>query len=254
MDFIIELSALLFCYLCSMVILACYKKDTSIVNFTWGGGVLLVTLYTFFRMSDFLLQQIIVTTFIALWASRLIIYLYLRYTGTDPRFIGWKWQGVKAFVINTFWVFGQIIMIAIMSYPILLINCYSIPHVLSRMEFLGIIVWLCGYYLETVSDKQLFTFMHNPENKGKVLQTGLWRYSRHPNYFGETLMWIGIYLLALSVPGHDAWTACITPLTIAFLLRFVTGVPLLENAMKDNPEYQEYKRKTNTFIPWFVKE
>lgn len=250
-QYLIEVGLLLFVYLSGMVALACHKKDTSVSNFTWGGGVLLVTLYTFFRMSAFLLQQIIVTTLIVFWAMRLIIYVYVRYKGDDPRFQTWKREGIKALIINFVWVFGQIIMISIMSYPLVLINMYNDPHALSALDILGIGVWLCGYACEAISDQQLFNFMRNPANKGKILQSGLWRYSRHPNYFGETVMWIGIYLMALSVPY--GWTACITPLTIFFLLRFVTGVPLLENAMKDNFEYQEYKRKTSTFIPWLVK-
>ena len=250
--YIVELSMLLFIYLSSMVIAASYKQDTSIANFTWGGGVLLVTLYTFLRMSGYLLQQIIVTLFITLWALRLITYVYIRYTGKDPRFVTWKWQGIKALVINTFWVFGQIIMISIMSYPIVLINTYNYTHPLTWLDFLGIAIWIGGYCCEAISDQQLFHFTHDPINKGKVLDSGLWRYSRHPNYFGESMMWAGIYLLALSVPF--GWTAFITPLTIIFLLRFVTGVPLLENAMKDNSAYQEYKQRTNTFIPWFAKK
>jgi steroid 5-alpha reductase family enzyme len=252
MSYFIELSVLLFVYLSSMVVVACYKEDTSIANFTWGGGVLLVTLYTFFRMSNFLLQQIIATICIALWASRLIMYVYTRYTGKDPRFTTWKWQGLKALIINTIWVFGQLLMIAIMSYAVVLINIYNMPHALSLLDVVGIIIWIGGYCIEMISDNQLFAFLHNPANKGKVMDSGLWRYSRHPNYFGESTMWVGIYILALSIPY--GWTAFITPLTITFLLRFVTGVPLLENAMKDNAAYQEYKRKTNTFIPWFAKK
>jgi steroid 5-alpha reductase family enzyme len=250
--YLVELSTILVVYLSSIVALACYKKDTSIANFTWGGGVLLVSLYTFFRMSNFLLQQIIITSFVALWALRLIAYVYIRYTGNDPRFASWKWQGIEALMINIIWVFGQIIMITIMSYPIVLVNLYNNPHSLSLFDVLGIAVWICGYYWEAVSDQQLFNFIRNPLNKGKIMNSGLWHYSRHPNYFGESLIWLGIYFIALSVPY--GWTACITPLTIFFLLRFVTGVPLLENAMKDNPEYQQYKQKTNTFIPWFTTE
>lgn len=251
-NYLVEFSTLLLLYLSSMVALTCYKKDTSVGNFTWGGGVLLVTVYTFVRLSSFLLQQIIATTFIIAWAFRLIAYIYIRYTGNDPRFISWKREGIKAFIINIFWIFGQIIMIAIMSYPLQLINTYNNPRMLSIFDVLGILIWLCGYYWEAVSDQQLFNFRRNPLNKGKILKTGLWHYSRHPNYFGESVMWIGIAFLALSIPF--GWTAFIAPLTITFLLRFVTGVPLLENAMKDNPEYQQYKQKTNTFIPWFAKE
>lgn len=251
-QYLLEIGVILFVYLSSMVIAACYKKDTSIANFTWGGGVLIVTLYTFFRMSNFLLQQILITTMICLWSIRLIAYVYTRYTGKDPRFAGWKWQGVKALIINSFWVFGQIIMIAIMSYPAAAINMYNIPHTISLFEILGIIVWIFGYYYETISDHQLSQFIKKTENKGHIMQSGLWHYSRHPNYFGESVMWWGVYCMSLSVPY--AWMTILAPITITLLLVYVTGIPLLENAMANNPEYQEYKQHTSKFIPWFTKK
>ncbi len=250
--YIIEIGSILFAYFSSMVALATYKGDTSISNFTWGGGVLIVALYTFSRMSNFLLQQTLVTALICLWSIRLILYVYTRYTGKDPRFVGWKWQGFKALIINSFWIYGQIIMIAIMSYPIVLINTYNTAHSLSFFDIVGSIMWITGYYWETISDHQLFKFMHNPKNKGHVMTRGLWHYSRHPNYFGESLMWVGIFFMALSVPY--GWTAVITPITITFLLVYVTGIPLLENAMANNSDYQEYKQHTSKFIPWFTKE
>ena len=117
---------------------------------------------------------------------------------------------------------------------------------------MAIAIWLCGYCVEAISDQQLFNFMRNPAHKGHVMTSGLWHYSRHPNYFGESLIWLGIYCMALSVPY--GWTAIITPATITFLLVYVTGIPLLENAMANNPEYQVYKQKTSKFFPWFAKE
>jgi steroid 5-alpha reductase family enzyme len=251
-QYLLEFGIILFVYLSGMVIAAYYKKDTSIANFTWGGGVLIVTLYTFFRMSNFLLQQILITTMICLWSTRLIAYVYKRYTGKDPRFVNWKWQGIKALVINIFWVFGQIIMIAIMSNPVIDINMYNTPHALSLFDILGIIIWIFGYCYESISDYQLSQFMHNPKNKGHVMQSGLWHYSRHPNYFGESVMWWGIYCMSLSVPF--AWMTILAPITITVLLVYVTGVPLIENAMAHNPEYQQYKKHTSKFIPWFSKE
>jgi steroid 5-alpha reductase family enzyme len=251
-EIIVELGILLGIYLSSMVIIACYKKDTSIANFTWGGGVLIVTLYSFLRMSSFLLQQILVTSMIVLWAGRLIAYVYIRYTGKDPRFTTWKWQGIKALIINIIWVFGQITMITIMSYPIVLINTYNNAHPLSLLECLGITIWLCGYCIEAISDQQLFNFVRNEANKGHVMTSGFWHYSRHPNYFGESLIWLGIYCMALSIPY--GWTTIITPAIITFLLVYVTGIPLLENAMANNPEYQTYKQKTSKFFPWFAKK
>ncbi|HEX4068929.1 MAG TPA: DUF1295 domain-containing protein [Candidatus Babeliales bacterium] len=246
----IEIAIILFIYLAGMVLITCYKGDTSIGNFTWGGGVLIVTLYTFLRMSNFLLQQIIVTTMICLWSVRLILYVYRRYSGKDPRFTHWKWHGFKALIINSFWVFGQSIMIVIMSLPIAQINTYNIPHALSFFEILGIILWTIGYMYESVSDYQLSQFMHNPKNKGHVMSSGLWHYSRHPNYFGESVMWVGIFFMAL-VDLPYSLICIVTPITITFLLVYVTGIPLLEKAMENNSEYQEYKRHTSKFIPWF---
>lgn len=254
-QYLLEFGIILFVYLSGMIIAACYKKDTSIANFTWGGGVLIVTLYTFFRISNFLLRQIIVTTMICLWSIRLIAYVYTRYTGKDPRFVSWKWEGFKALIINSFWVFGQIIMIAIMSNPVITINQYSnMPEALSLSFFdtIGIIIWILGYCYESISDYQLSQFMKNPKNKGHVMQSGLWHYSRHPNYFGESVMWWGIYCMSLSVPY--AWMTILAPVTITFLLVYVTGIPLLENSMANNSEYQEYKQHTSKFIPWFVKK
>lgn len=243
---------LLALYLISMVLLVQYKGDTSIANFTWGGGVLLVTLYTFFRMSSFLPQQILITILITLWALRLIIYLYLRYTGKDPRFVHWKWQGLKALGINLCWIFGQAIMIAIMSYPAYLINTAQSIHPLTWYELVAAGLWLFGFCFESISDYQLFAFLHNENNKGTILQSGLWRYSRHPNYFGETVMWWSIFCISVTLPY--GWTTIIAPLTITFLLACVTGIPLLERAMANNAAYQEYKKHTSAFIPWFVHE
>ncbi len=252
MTYSIELGALLFVYLSTMVAIASFKKDTSIANLTWSGGVLLVTLYTFFRMSTYLPQQILVTRLIVVWAARLIGYAYIRYDGNDPRFVTWKWEGIQTLFINIIWVFGQLIMIAIMSYPAFLINTYNMPRTLTLFDICGLTIWILGFYLEAASDYQLFIFRKNPVNKGHVMSSGLWRYARHPNYFGESTMWFGIFLLAFSLPG--GWTAIIAPATITIFLVFITGVPLLEKAMANNSEYQEYKRKTSCFIPWWPNE
>jgi len=203
-------------------------------------------------MSSYLPQQILITTLITLWAIRLIAYVYMRYDGKDPRFTTWKWQGMQTLGINIIWVFGQIIMITIMSYPSKLVNTYNIPHALSLWELLGLAVWVLGFYLEAVSDYQLFTFRRNPANTGRVMKSGLWRYSRHPNYFGETAMWHGIFFIALAIPGGIF--AIIAPLTITFFLVFITGIPMLEKAMANSREYQEYKRTTSMFIPWWPKK
>lgn len=258
---------LLFGYLTVMVVIAQFKGDTSIANFTWGGGVLLLTWYSFFAYSSFFPEQILITSLISLWGLRLIAHVYMRYTGKDPRFATWKWQGLKALVINICWIFGQTIMIAIMSFPAVFINVREQAHFQPHaywvglcLDLLGLSLWIFGYCCEAISDSQLAAFMRNPLNKGRVMRYGLWQYSRHPNYFGEIVMWWGIYFLTLAVlttmPAQPL-LYCITlipPVTITVLLLFVTGIPWIEKAMANNPEYQEYKRKTSILIPWFTKK
>jgi steroid 5-alpha reductase family enzyme len=262
MYFVWAFFVLIFVYLATMVAIVQYKKDTSIANFTWGGGCLLIAWYLFIMAILFnpyrewmSARVFILLTLITLWAGRLILYVYLRYTGKDPRYQTWKRSGIKALLINIGYIFVlQGIMMFIMSMPTVAIlsplRLDTLP--LTYLDYIGILIWCIGFYFEAVSDAQLFTFTRNPANKGKVMRYGLWRYSRHPNYFGEILMWWGIFLIALNVPYGIL--AIIAPLTITFLLIFVTGIPWVEKAMDANPEYQEYKEHTSMLIPWFSKE
>ncbi len=116
-------------------------------------------------------------------------------------------------------------------------------------DLLGVLLWILGFCFEFVADWQLDRFIKNPDNRGKIMDQGLWRYSRHPNYFGEVTMWWGIYILALSVPW--GWLSIIGPLTISYIILFVSGVPMTERFMEDNPAFADYKRRTSAFIPWF---
>ena len=108
-------------------------------------------------------------------------------------------------------------------------------------------VWILGFVFESVGDAQLARFIKDPANKGKLMQGGLWRYTRHPNYFGEVTMWWGIWLLALSTPY--GFFSIIGPITITFLILKVSGIPMLEKKMEENPEFAEYKRRVSVFIP-----
>lgn len=251
-SFFMPLIAVIAIYFAIMVTIVQIKQDSSIANSVWSGGCLLIALYTFIMSGLYLPRQIVVTALITLWASRLVTYVYLRYKGNDPRFQTWKQAGIKALIFNIAYIFGgQAFLMTIMSIPTILINISTVPG-LNYLDFMGIGIWLVGYFFEAVSDYQLFQFTSDPANKGHVMKYGLWHYSRHPNYFGEVLMWWGIFLLALSVPFGIY--SIITPATITVMLLFVTGIPWVEKAMDTNPEYQEYKRKTCAFIPWFPVE
>jgi steroid 5-alpha reductase family enzyme len=118
---------------------------------------------------------------------------------------------------------------------------------LGLLDLLGIGIWLLGFYFEVVGDAQLAKFIKNPSNKGKLMQSGLWAYTRHPNYFGEVTLWWGIWLISLSVP--NGWIGLIGPLTITILILKVSGIPMLEEKMAKNPEFAEYKRRVSMFLP-----
>lgn len=251
MNIVLSGCILLALYMLIMLFITQFKGDTSIANFTWGGGVMLVALYTFFTMSSFLVRQVLITSMIVLWAARLSVYMYSRYTGKDPRFASWKWQGLKALSINSIWILGQAIMIAIMGYPVFKANT-TFDVGFTYLNSVGILIWIIGFVLESISDYQLFIFMKNQRNKGHVMQSGLWRYSRHPNYFGEIMMWWGIFLVVVTLP--DGWTTVIAPVTITMLILCITGIPMMERVLAKNPEYSDYKKRTSIFIPWFPKK
>jgi steroid 5-alpha reductase family enzyme len=239
-----------------MFLITQIKKDTSIGNFTWGGGVLLLTLYSFFQSIPQAMpwgvtpRKILITSLISLWAIRLIVYLYLRYKkGADPRFVQWEasW-GKFNFLASFVWVvILQGILMLIMSFPSVLINSTDMGRNLNQSDFIGLLVWIIGFFFESVGDYQLYTFLKNPNNSGKIMDQGLWKYTRHPNYFGEIAMWWGIYLITLST--YDGFYTIIAPVTITILLVFITGVPLTESVFKNNPAYAAYKKRTNKLIP-----
>lgn len=272
-------------YLLIMLTIVFIKKDMSIGNFTWGGGVMLLTLYIFFTRATFLPRQILITALTLIWGIRLAYYIYRRYPspsklpqasipGADPRFIAWEDSWVQkihqiSFIGEFFknflgssgtrllicasWIFGaQLALLCLMAMPSVIVN-ESMVAGLTKLDFLGAVLWIIGFIVETVSDSQLDAFRKNPANKDTILQTGLWNYSRHPNYFGEITMWWGFFLIASS-EKYLGMYAIVSPITITILLRYVTGVPWIEKTFDNNPAYQEYKRRTNAIIPWWPKE
>jgi len=190
-----------------------------------------------------------------LWALRLggfLLYRVMR-AGRDRRFDGLRehfWQFGK------FWL-GQAITVWILMLPVML--ALSAGGGQSVLVYLGAGVWLAGFLLESTADLQKYRFTHNPAHKNQWIDTGVWRYSRHPNYFGEILVWVGLYLYAwpaLSAGGRLIGLS--SPLLITVLLLFVSGIPLLEKAADqrwgDNPRYMAYKNRTSLLIPWPPKK
>lgn len=230
-------------------------KNNSIVDMGWGIGFVLVAVYSMIRMGNYTLVSLLTTLMVTLWGGRLFYHIFKRNFGKpeDFRYANWRKEWGKWVIPRSlFQVYLlQGLMMMIIGFPVVLI------HEKSGSEFgpltaLGVAIWLTGYYFEVVGDAELKKFKSIPENKGKLITTGLWALTRHPNYFGEAVMWWGVFIVAISV--GVPWFAIISPITISFLLLFVSGVPLLEKSMKKRPGFEEYAKRTNKFFPWFPKK
>jgi len=233
------------------------KKDVTIADSLWGLGFVLIAWLTFFRTDGFLIRKLMITILVTLWGLRLFIHLSSRNRGKgeDPRYGKWREKHGQSFwIISLFKVFlVQALFQWVIGIGIQYGQISSEPSHMTLMDVLGFLIWTTGIIIESFADQQLKQFLSNPANKGKIMNQQLWKYSRHPNYFGETLIWWGLFVIVLSTPW-GFWTI-ISPLLITYTLLKLTGVTLMEETQfSDNLEYQQYIRQTSTFIPWFPKK
>jgi steroid 5-alpha reductase family enzyme len=174
--------------------------------------------------------------------------------GEDFRYAKWRENWEHFYLTSFLRVFMlQGVLLFIISTPI--IKIISAPYSsLKIIDFIGLFIWGIGFAFESAADKQLkdFKSLDESEKDGHVLKSGVWKYTRHPNYFGDALVWWGFYTIALAVSG--GWIFIFSPIIMTLLLRFVSGVPLLEKRYADDEEYQKYAEKTNIFFPWFPKK
>jgi steroid 5-alpha reductase family enzyme len=244
-----------FLYMAVLFAAALLKRDNSIVDIAWGPGFVLVALLTLLLGKTFEDRQVLVTALVGTWGIRLGVHLYFRNRGRgeDFRYAKWRKEWGRWFVPRSFFqIFVlQGILMLIVSYGVVLVNSSPSPG-LAALDVLGAAVWVFGFIFEAAGDAQLKAFKQKPENKGRIMRSGLWRYTRHPNYFGEAVMWWGIFIIDLSLPR--GWTGVVSPVLITFLLLRVSGVTMLEKKYAGNNEFLVYARRTNAFFPWFPKK
>lgn len=231
-------------------------KNASIVDIFWGSGFVVAGwLYFALTPDGFLPRKLLITLLVSVWGLRLSIHILQRNWGKGEDFRYQKWRneaGGKWWWQSYFRVFLlQGALLWIISAPLLAAQFNPLPARLTLFDLIGVILWLIGFFFESVGDFQLARFRANPANAGKVLNSGVWRYTRHPNYFGDSSQWWGYYLMATAAGG---WWAMFSPLLMTFFLLRVSGVALLEKTMKSKPGYQEYIRSTSAFIPWFPRK
>ena len=230
-----------------------YRDDVSIVDSLWPVMFLAGSFYVLLAAPQVLARNWLVLAMVSVWAMRLSIFLTVRNWGQpeDRRYQQIRSNNSPHFGFKSLYiVFGLQAMIAWLVFFGLLPLLYKTAQ-FNLLDAIAIVMWFVGMVFESLADFQLHRFNRNPSNHGKVLDTGLWRYTRHPNYFGEFLVWWAFFLMAA---GSGYWWCILSPVIMTALLLKVSGVGLMEKGMDGRrPGYQEYAERTNTFFPWHSK-
>lgn len=250
MNYYFILFLLLFIYMSLWFVISLIKQRNDVADVAWGLGFVLMTWTSFFLSNTSGLRGLLVGTLVSIWGLRLSWHIYRRNKGKteDYRYLLWRKEWGTWFYVRSYLqvYLLQGLLLYLIVFPVLLINKSS-GSALGFFDVFGFVVWVIGFFFEVVGDLQLARFVRNPVNKGKLMQTGLWAYTRHPNYFGEVTQWWGLWLIALSVP--NGWFGVIGPMTITFLILKVSGIPMLEKKMETKPEFAAYKRRVSMFFP-----
>jgi len=243
----VTLAAVVLLWLISVV-----RADTSIVDPFWGPGFVLIAATAYLVGEGFEPRRLLLTGMVAIWGLRLGFHLLGRnlHEGEDRRYRAMRahWGSSFCWVsLGTVFLLQGVLM-WIISIPIQTVATASAPPGLAPTDVLGVALWCLGMFFEVFGDQQLRRFKADPGNKGKVLDTGLWAYTRHPNYFGDAMVWWGIFAVAAGVPA--GWWTVFSPLVMNFFLLRVSGVAMLEKDIAERrPEYRAYIERTSAFIP-----
>jgi steroid 5-alpha reductase family enzyme len=251
-SFLFVMVFLVILWLCSIKI-----KNVSIIDPFWGLGFIIIALFSQWMTNNYSARAVLVIGLIAIWGLRLSIYLFIRNRGhgEDPRYQKFR----KSYGEHRYWWFSffqvfllQGVIMALVALPLVSVIVTQNTTPLNHWDAVFAVLWLVGFIFEAGGDLQLALFKRNPENKGKVMDRGFWRYTRHPNYFGNSVIWWSIGLFGLF---YGAVFTLIGPVLMTFLLVKVSGVGLLEKTLRHTkPKYEDYIKSTSSFIPWLPQK
>lgn len=234
-------------------IVSLVRKDNGIADIAYGGGFMLLALTTY-ALGPASIPGLILSILVFIWGLRLSLRILKRNWNRpeDFRYAAWRKEWGHTFVVRSFLQVYMLqgAVIFIVSLPVMIANLYGESTVVL-LTMIGVAIWVIGFFFEAEGDRELDAFMRSGENKGKLMTRGLWKYTRHPNYFGESVMWWGIAVAALSLLSYGiaGFVGFLSPILITFLLLKVSGIPMLEKKMQEHPDWSEYARKTSAFIP-----
>jgi len=232
-------------------------KNVSIVDLFWGIGFVVASFFYFIKTEGPEPRKIILMVLVTIWGLRLSVYLAWRNIGKGEDFRYKEFRknyGEKSYwwisYFQTFLLQG--VLMWLISLPLLGAQYYGQNNQTGLIDFAGIALWLIGFIFEAGGDFQLAKFKADSSNKGKVLNAGFWRYTRHPNYFGDSAVWWGYGLICIAA---GSYIPVIGALLMTALIIKVSGVALLEKSLKETrPQYKEYIEKTSAFLPWFPRK
>ena len=250
MQIILPTAVVIFLYMVIIFLIALLKKDNSIVDIFWGPGFILVSIFSLIQSEPVTLHKIIMNLLVFLWGVRLCIHIFLRNKGKEEDFRYKAWRETwKFFILRSFFQIFMLqgLFMLVIALPVYYVN-FSQPVQMGWLDVSGILLFMTGFYFEVVGDYQLSKFKSDLQHKGKLMTSGLWSITRHPNYFGEALLWWGISFFALNY--SHGWKCLLSPLILTLLLRFVSGVPMLERKYQSHPAWKNYAQKTAPFVPF----
>lgn len=231
-------------------IISLVLKRNDVADIAWGFNAVCVSIFLLLSRTTHGIAAQMTAALIIIWGLRLSWHIGRRVfrTKEDHRYAAWRKQWGPWFILRSFlqvYVLQSVLLFVVIS-P-LLIAFRSTGNRLGIAALVGIAVWIIGFMFEAIADRQLSTFVRDTKNKGKLMMIGLWRYSRHPNYFGEVMQWWGMGIIAFA--ATTSWLSLAGPVLITLLIAFVSGVPLAEARMATKPGFTEYKKRTSIFIP-----
>lgn len=224
-------------------------KRADIVDVAWGLGFIIASITTLYYSKTFTTENLVLNGLIVIWGGRLALHIYNRNKGKkqDKRYTALisKWKNNQWAIFAKVFMF-QGFLVFLVSLPIVINNSYK-SDMWSTYNSMGLVIWIIGYFFESMADAQLRNFKAKPANKGRIMTQGLWKYSRHPNYFGEVTMWWGIFVYTLGTPLFAL--KIISPVVITLLILKVSGIPMAEEHYEGDPKYERYKKMTSVFFP-----
>jgi steroid 5-alpha reductase family enzyme len=230
-------------------IISIITKDNSYIDIAWGLGFILIATIAFLQSTQETIHYV-VFSLVALWGIRLSGFISLRKIGygEDHRYADWRKEWKYFYTRSFFQIYVlQGVLMFIFAWPIFYVMDHSSQF--TSVLAIGILLWIIGFFFEAVGDAQKYSF--KKKNPKDLMITGLWKYTRHPNYFGESVQWFGIAVIAAAAGG---WYTMLSPILLTFFLIKVSGVPMLEVKYKGRPNWESYKAKTSMFVPWVQKK